>query len=170
MSLEHHLRVVPDFPKAGVDFLDISPLLESPENLTALIEELAEASKQFEFSKIVAIESRGFILGSALALRLKKGFVMVRKKGKLPGEVVSMTYDLEYGTDTIEMLPTSLNSGEKVLVLDDVLATGGTAAAACDLVKKIGGQVTGCLFMVELDFLKGRDKIDHPVHSLIHRG
>ncbi len=169
MSLEKALRVVPNFPKEGIEFLDISPLLENPTHFKTLILELAEASKQFEFSKIVAIESRGFILGSALALYLEKGFVMVRKKGKLPGETVQQTYDLEYGTDTIEMLPSSLSPGEKVLVLDDVLATGGTAAATCDLVKKIGAEISGCLFLVELDFLKGRQKLSTPTHSLIHR-
>ncbi len=169
MSLEKALRVVPDFPKPGIEFLDISPLLENPAHFKSLILELAEASQQFEFSKIVAIESRGFILGSALGLYLEKGFVMVRKKGKLPGETVQQTYDLEYGTDTIEMLPTSLEKGEKVLVLDDVLATGGTAAAACQLIEKIGAEVSGCLFFVELDFLKGREKLSTPTHSLIHR-
>ena len=169
MSLEKALRVVPNFPKEGVDFLDISPILENPENFKQLIEELAQASKKYEFSKIVGIESRGFIFGAALALHLGVGFTMVRKKGKLPGETVSMTYDLEYGTDTIEMLPTSLEKDEKVLVLDDVLATGGTAAAACKLVEKIGASVEACLFFVELSFLNGRDKLSYPIESLITR-
>lgn len=169
MSLENALRVVPNFPKEGIEFLDISPLLENPTNLKSLIGELAKASERFEFTKIVAIESRGFILGSALAMHLEKGFVMVRKQGKLPGETVRNTYDLEYGTDTIEMLPTSLEKGEKVLVLDDVLATGGTAAATCELVEKIGAEVSGCLFFIELDFLEGRNKLNYPVESLVHR-
>lgn len=169
MSLEKTLRVVPDFPKPGIQFLDISPLLEDPQHLKKLIQDLGEASKEFQFSKIVAIESRGFILGSALAMHLGKGFVMVRKKGKLPGQTVQQTYDLEYGTDTIEMLPTSLEKGERVLVLDDVLATGGTAAATCDLVKKLGGVVSACLFLIELDFLNGRERLACPVQSLIHR-
>jgi adenine phosphoribosyltransferase len=169
MSLEQALRVVPNFPKEGVTFLDISPLLEKSDNLKSLIEQLGELSAPFEFDKIVGIESRGFILGSALALHLNKGFVMVRKKGKLPGKTVSQSYDLEYGTDTIEILPTSVESGEKILILDDVLATGGTAAATCKLVQKLGGQVSGCLFLIELDFLKGRDKMSVPIQSLIHR-
>ncbi len=169
MTLENALRVVPNFPKEGIEFLDISPLLEQPEHFQSLVNQLSEQAKKFEFNKIVAIESRGFILGSALALHMQKGFAMVRKKGKLPGETVSQTYDLEYGTDTIEMLPTSLAKGEKVLVLDDVLATGGTAAAACDLVKKLGAEVSGCLFFVELGFLGGRDKLSAPVESLIIR-
>lgn len=169
MELENALRVVPNFPKEGVDFLDISPLLEDPAHLSSLIKKLGEASEKFEFNKIVAIESRGFILGSALALHLNKGFVMVRKKGKLPGKTVSNSYDLEYGSDTIEMLPTSLEKDEKVLVLDDVLATGGTAKAACELVEKLGAKVSACMFMIELDFLKGRDKLNYPIESLIHR-
>ena len=169
MELENALRVVPNFPKEGVDFLDISPLLENPSHLKNLIKQLGEMSEKYEFNKIVAIESRGFILGSALAMHLDKGFVMVRKKGKLPGETVSNSYDLEYGSDTIEMLPTSLTKGEKVLVLDDVLATGGTAQAACGLVEKLGAEVSACLFMIELDFLKGRDKLNYPTEALIHR-
>lgn len=169
MNLEQHLRVVPDFPKPGIQFLDISPLLEDPQNLTALIEQMAEKAQAFEFSKIVGIESRGFILGAALAAHMKKGFVMIRKKGKLPGETVQMTYDLEYGTDTIEMLPQSVKKGEKVLVLDDVLATGGTAKAAIDLVEKLEGEVSASLFMIELGFLEGRQKLTSPIESLIIR-
>ncbi len=169
MLLESSLRVVPDFPKQGIEFLDISPVLENPDLFKTLVLELAAASENFNFSKIVAIESRGFILGAALAMHLGKGFVMVRKKGKLPGETVQQTYDLEYGTDTIEMLPSSLQDHERVLILDDVLATGGTAKATCDLVEKLGGIVSGCLFFVELDFLQGRKKLKSPIQSLIHR-
>ena len=169
MSLENALRVVPDFPKPGIEFLDISPILEDPNHFKSLIEQMAQVCEKYDFNKIVAIESRGFIMGSALALHLGKGFAMVRKKGKLPGKTVSQTYDLEYGTDTIEMLPTSLSQGEKVLVLDDVLATGGTAATACDLVKKLGAQVSASLFFVELGFLNGRAKLDGPIESLIIR-
>ncbi len=169
MNLESALRVVPNFPKEGVDFLDISPLLENPEVFQHLIKSLAEVAEKYDFSKIVCIESRGFILGSALALHMNKGMVMVRKKGKLPGKTESFTYDLEYGTDTIEMLPTSIEKGEKVLVLDDVLATGGTAEAACELAVRLGAEIVSCLFLVELDFLKGRDKLKFPSQSLIHR-
>lgn len=169
MSLEASLRVVPDFPKQGIEFLDISPLLENPELFKKLIGELAEKCSSWDFNKIVAIESRGFIIGSALALHMNKGFVMVRKQGKLPGKTISNTYDLEYGSDTIEMLPTSIEGKEKVLVLDDVLATGGTAKAACELVEKLGGSIQGCLFFVELAFLKGRDKLSWPTESLIIR-
>lgn len=169
MNLEKALRVVPNFPKEGIEFLDISPLLEDPQYFKALIGELAEKCKAYDFNKIVAIESRGFILGSALALEIDKGFAMVRKKGKLPGKTISQTYDLEYGTDTIEMLPTSLNKGEKVLLLDDVLATGGTAAAACELIAQLGADVVASLFFVELGFLKGREKLKTPIESLVVR-
>lgn len=166
-DLESALRVVPNFPKDGVDFLDISPILENPELFKNLIVQMAQLTEDLDFSKIVAIESRGFILGSALAQHLNKGFVMVRKKGKLPGETVQTSYDLEYGSDTIEMLPTSLKTGEKVLILDDVLATGGTAAATCELVEKLEAKVSACLFFVELGFLNGRSKISAPIQSVI---
>ena len=169
MDLESKLRVVPDFPKPGIEFLDISPLLEDPQNFKTMMEQLANKAKDLQITKIVGIEARGFILGSALALHMGKGFVMVRKKGKLPGDTVSISYDLEYGTDTIEMLPHSIKPGEKVLILDDVLATGGTAAAACELVKKMGGEIQGCLFLVELAFLGGRSRLDYKTDTIITR-
>lgn len=169
MDLESKLRVVPDFPKPGIEFLDISPLLEDPKNLKAMITQLAEKVKDLNFTKVVGIESRGFILGAALALHMDKGFVMVRKKGKLPGETVSLEYELEYGTDTIEMLPHSIQANEKVLVVDDVLATGGTAAAACQLIEKMDGDIQGCLFLVELAFLEGRSRLKHKTDALVVR-
>lgn len=169
MSLENALRVVPNFPKPGIEFLDISPLLEDTQNFQALIDQLAKKCADMDFDKIVAIESRGFILGSALALHMRKGFVMVRKKGKLPGETVQNTYDLEYGTDTIEMLPSSVRKGEKVILLDDVLATGGTAKAAGELVEALGGRIQTCLFFIELAFLNGRGKLPWPTESLVIR-
>ena len=167
MNLESSLRIVPDFPKPGIEFLDISPILSQPHLFNQLVQEMTIACQPYDFNKIVAIESRGCILGAALAHATNKGMVMVRKKGKLPGQTVQMTYDLEYGTDTIEMLPDSLKTGEKVLILDDVLATGGTAQASCDLVKKLGGEISACLFFIELSFLKGREKLQTPVESLI---
>jgi adenine phosphoribosyltransferase len=169
MNLEDALRVVPNFPKPGIDFLDISPLLEDSKLFKKLMDEFETKANLFQFDKIVAIESRGFIFGSALALKMSKGFVMVRKKGKLPGETVSLTYDLEYGSDTIEMLPTSLKKGDRVLILDDVLATGGTARACGDLVESLGAHVQGCLFFVELDFLKGRERLKWKTESLVVR-
>lgn len=167
MNINQELRIVPNFPKPGIEFLDISPLLENADKFNALIDQLASAANQWDFDKIAAIESRGFILGSALAHKMGRGFVMIRKKGKLPGQTVQKTYDLEYGTDTIEILPTSFKKGDKVLVLDDVLATGGTAAAAASLVEEVGGQVQACLFLIELSFLKGAQKLKWPVHSLL---
>ncbi len=169
MDLEKALKVVPDFPEKGVDFLDISPLLLDQRLFSQLIYDLAQRAGNFDFNKIVAIESRGFILGAALALHLNKGFVMVRKKGKLPGETVGCTYDLEYGTDSIEMISSSVGKGERVLVLDDVLATGGTARATCELVEKMGGCIEACLFFIELAFLKGRRVLDCPAEALVVR-
>ncbi len=169
MNIEKKLRIVPDFPKKGIEFLDISPLLENSDHFKSLISQLAEQADKWSFDKIVAIESRGFILGSALALHMKKGFVMVRKKGKLPGKTFQKTYDLEYGTDTIEILPTSLQKGDRVIVLDDVLATGGTALAACELVEEVGGHIQGCLFMIELGFLEGKSRLKWPTQSLVIR-
>jgi adenine phosphoribosyltransferase len=169
MSLESALKVVKDFPKSGVDFLDISPILAQPHLMAQLIQELSIAAQPYDFDKILAIESRGFLLGSALAHTMKKGMVMVRKKGKLPGEVVSQTYELEYGQDTIEVLANSLEKGERVLILDDVLATGGTAQATCQLAQSLGAEVAACLFFIELSFLKGRDKLSSPVESLVIR-
>lgn len=169
MMFENHLRVVRDFPKAGIEFLDISPLLENPELFKNLIEKLAEATQGFGFSKIAAIESRGFILGAALAQRLHKGLVMIRKKGKLPGPTVQHSYDLEYGSDTIEMLSSSVEPGEKILVLDDVLATGGTAAATQKLVEKVGGEVSGFVFFIEIGFLNGGNKLAAPFKAILKR-
>ena len=169
VELEKTLKVVSNFPKEGVDFLDISPILASQKLFEDLIHNLAERCIRFDFHKIVAIESRGFILGSALAFHLGKSLIMVRKKGKLPGETICQTYDLEYGTDSVEILSSSVDKGEKILILDDVLATGGTAQASCELVEKLGGHVQACLFFVELAFLKGRNRLRYPVESLVVR-
>ena len=138
MNLENELKVIPNFPKKGVNFLDISPLLLNESLFRQLICDLGKKADKFDFNKIVSIESRGFILGSALAFHLNKGFVMVRKKGKLPGQTIIHNYELEYGTDSVEMTSGIIKKGEKVLLLDDILATGGTAKAACTLLKKTG--------------------------------
>ncbi len=169
MNIEKELRIVPDFPKKGIEFLDISPLLENGDHFKSLISQMSEAASVWNFDKIVAIESRGFILGAALAQAMGKGFVMIRKKGKLPGKTIQKTYSLEYGTDTVEMLPTSVKQGERVIVLDDVLATGGTALAACELVEFAGGQIQGCLFMIEIKFLEGQARLKWPTKSLVIR-
>lgn len=167
MSLENILRTVPNFPVDGVNFLDISPILESPEYFEKTIEQMSQLVAGLEFSKMVALESRGFIFASALSQKLTKGFSMIRKPGKLPGQTIRYKYDLEYGSDTLEILEDSIGEGEKILLVDDVLATGGSAQAATTLVEKAGGQVVSNLFFIELDFLKGRQKLTSPVNSLI---
>ena len=167
-ELNKHIREVPDFPKPGILFKDITPLLQNPEAFRLVIDRFAQRYQGEKIDRIVGIESRGFIFGSALAHTLGKGFVTVRKFGKLPWKKVSMTYDLEYGTDTIQMHEDAVSKGDQVLVVDDLLATGGTAKAACDLVEKMGGDVVECAFVVELEFLKGRDKLkDQKVFSLV---
>lgn len=158
-DLKKFIRDVPDFPKPGILFKDITPLLQNPEAFSRVIELFAERYRHKDIDHVVGIESRGFIFGAALAHVLKKGFVLVRKTGKLPWRKVSETYDLEYGTDTIQMHEDSVKKDDRVLVVDDLLATGGTAKAACQLIRKMGGQIVECAFVVELDFLKGREKL-----------
>jgi adenine phosphoribosyltransferase len=160
------IRVVPNFPKPGVAFKDITPILENAKAFQGLIARLAERVHP-STQKLVAIESRGFILGSAVAQQLGCGLVIVRKPGKLPGETVRESYSLEYGTDAIEVHKSSLAAGDKVTIIDDVLATGGTAAAAERLCKRLGAQVLGSVFFIELGFLSGRKKLSAPVESLL---
>ena len=167
---EKSLRTVPNFPKSGIDFIDIAPVLEDPKLFTSLIDNMAKLCSQMDFDKIVAIESRGFVFGAPLAYKMGKGLVMVRKPGKLPGDTISHSYDLEYGSDTLEILTSSLSRSNKVLILDDVLATGGSASAAAELTKKTGAQVAGFGFFIELAFLKGRERLGGlPVQSLVRK-
>ncbi len=168
-DIKNLLKVVPDFPKPGIQFLDISPVLRTPGAFRVLIQEL-ERSIDFEFDKIAAIESRGFLLGSALAYNYHKGLVLVRKKGKLPGQTVAHTYELEYGTDTREMTEDAIKPGDRVLIVDDVLATGGTAQATQTLVEKVGGEVLGHRFFIEIAPLHGRERLKNNIHSLIIEG
>jgi len=165
--VERKLRQVPDFPKPGINFLDMSPVLADAEMFSGVIQHLTQPHAQKKIDKIVAIESRGFILGAAMAQALKCGLVMVRKKGKLPGPTISVSYALEYGTDQLEILPDAVRGGENVLIVDDVLATGGTAAATQLLCEKINANVLGFSFFIEIAFLNGRQKLSKPVHSLI---
>jgi adenine phosphoribosyltransferase len=165
--VEQKLRQVADFPKPGINFLDMSPILADGSLFKSVIHHLCEPQKEKKIDKIIAIESRGFILGAAMAHELGSGLVMVRKKGKLPGPTVSVSYALEYGTDQLEMLPQNVSRGENVLIVDDVLATGGTAAAAGELCEKLGGNVVGFSFFIEIGFLQGRKKLSQPVHSLL---
>jgi adenine phosphoribosyltransferase len=159
MDLKQHIRHVPDFPKAGILFYDITTLLRSPEGLGVTIDRLAEPYANDSIELVVGIESRGFILGSAVAKRLGAGFVPIRKPGKLPSQCVKETYDLEYGTDALEIHSDAVQRGQRVLIVDDVLATGGTAAAAARLVRHLGGELYGLAFLIELVFLKGQSKL-----------
>ncbi len=162
------IRDVPDFPKPGIMFKDITTLWKDARAFAAAIEDLAKDWKGKKIDKIVGVESRGFIIGGALALVLKCGFVPVRKKGKLPAETISETYELEYGTDTLFMHKDALSPGETVLIVDDLIATGGTCAATGRMVEKLGARIAGFSFMVELSFLNGRDKIKgYTVKTLI---
>lgn len=168
LDLVTFIRNVPDFPKKGIVFKDITPLLANHPALRQAVEQLCEPFLDKGIQAVVGIESRGFIFGSLVAQRLESGFVPVRKRGKLPAATVSQSYDLEYGTDTIEIHADAIPKGAKVLMVDDLLATGGTMAAACKLVEKLGGQVAGIAFVVELSFLHGRRMLgDYAVHSLI---
>ena len=161
------IRTIPNFPKKGVMFRDITPLIKT-DSLFAKSIELFAKQVPSEITKIVAIESRGFIFGGALACLLRKGFVPIRKKGKLPWKTHSVTYDLEYGTDSLHMHHDAVNPGDKVLIVDDLLATGGTVKATTELVEHSGGKVIGIAFLIELIDLKGRDKLKgYPVFSLI---
>ena len=167
MNLTDYINDIPDFPKKGIVFKDITPLLENPEAFHKLIEEMASHVTE-EVTKIVSIESRGFILGSALAYRCNKGLVLSRKPGKLPRDTYSATYQLEYGQDSLEIHTTSLTSEDRVLIVDDVLATGGTAQAACKLCEQAGAKVIGLQFLIELEFLNGKSKLkDYPYKSYI---
>ena len=162
------IRDVPDFPKPGILFRDITPLLASPEAFRATVDLLCDAFAESRLDRIVGMESRGFLFGTPMADRLGVGFSPVRKKGKLPGEVESVTYDLEYGTDTLEIHRDGVTPGQRVLVVDDLLATGGTARAAVELVRRVGGEVVGCAFVIELTGLQGRTKIQgEAIKSLI---
>lgn len=167
MDLKDHIRSIPDFPKPGILFYDISTLLAEPTAWKATVDRLAELVEPYRPALLVGIESRGFLTAAPLALRLGLGFAMVRKQNKLPGETVSHTYDLEYGSDTIEIQADAVAPGERVVILDDLLATGGTAAAAVHLLRSVGAEVAAAAFIIELAFLGGRDKLDLPVHTLI---
>jgi len=167
-ALKTAIRDVPDFPKAGIVFKDITTLLKDPGHFRRSVDLLVEACRGRPVDKVVAIESRGFFFGGAMAHQLGVGFVPVRKPGKLPWKTVDVSYELEYGTDTVEMHSDALAAGEQVLVVDDVIATGGTARATGELVEKLGARVSAFVFLVELTFLGGREKLaGHEIISLI---
>lgn len=167
MNLKDHIAEVPDFPDPGILFYDISPLLAHPAAWHETVTQLAEAVKKHEPDVLAGIESRGFLVAAPLALQLNLGFVMVRKKGKLPGETIPFTYDLEYGSDSIEIQSGAVQPGQRVVVLDDLLATGGTMSAAVQLLRQVGADVRGGACIVELTFLKGRDKLDIDFSSIL---
>jgi adenine phosphoribosyltransferase len=169
MELKKLIRDVPDFPKKGIVFKDITTLLKDSTGLSEAAEKLYELAKNKMITKVAGIESRGFILGGLLADKLNAGFIPIRKPKKLPSETISESYSLEYGTDSIEIHKDAIVKGDKVLLHDDLLATGGTMEAACKLIEKLGGEVVQISFIIELDFLKGRDKLSkYEVHSLIN--
>lgn len=168
MNLKDKIRVIEDFPANGISFKDITTLLKDPEALNECINQMAERFKDVQVDMIVGPESRGFIFATPLAYLLKTGFVPVRKPGKLPAETVSFEYELEYGKDKLEIHRDSIAPGQKVLIVDDLLATGGTMYAAAQLVEKLGGEVVGLGFLIELEDLNGRDKLKgYKVESLI---
>jgi adenine phosphoribosyltransferase len=172
VGLDSHLRglirEIPDFPRPGVGFKDITPLMADPTALAHGVRGLAEYARPLEVDCVVAAEARGFLLGPALALELGAGFVLARKPGKLPYETVSAEYLLEYGAGQLEVHTDALSAGRRVLVHDDLLATGGTAAALCELVEQLGGEVVGCGFLVELAFLNGRERLaPREAHALL---
>lgn len=162
------IRNVPDFPKKGIMFRDITSLLKDKDSFQKSADALYELSKDLQIDKVVGIDSRGFIFGGILANKLGTGFVLVRKPGKLPAETLSQSYSLEYGEDTLEIHKDSITPGERILLHDDLLATGGTARAACDLIEKAGGKIVQISFIIELAFLGGKDKFkDYLVNTLV---
>jgi adenine phosphoribosyltransferase len=167
-ELQNHIHTVPDFPRQGISFKDITPLIEDGRALHTAVDALAEATEGIAYDRILSAEARGFVFGTALAYRAKKGLILARKPKKLPREIISATYDLEYGTDALEAHTDSIPEGTRVLVADDLLATGGTARAMCQLVENAGGTVAGVAFLIELGYLGGREKLKpYPVVSLI---
>ncbi|MEH6754039.1 MAG: adenine phosphoribosyltransferase [Alphaproteobacteria bacterium] len=167
MDIADHIRTIPDFPKPGILFYDLSTLLAHPQAWRHTVDLLAVAIRQHEPDLLVGIESRGFLVAAPLALQLGCGFVMARKSGKLPGDTIAHTYELEYGTDTIELQSDAVAPGQKVVILDDLLATGGTAGGALTLLRQAGADVRAAAFIMELDGLGGRDHLDIPVTSLL---
>jgi adenine phosphoribosyltransferase len=168
-GLKNLIREVPDFPKKGILFYDITTLLKDKLGFATLIDALSENYIGKEIDLVLGMEARGFIFGPALSYRLNAGFVPVRKPGKLPAETVKISYELEYGSNALEIHKDAIVKGQRVLIVDDLLATGGTAAATAELVRSLGGEIAGLAFVVELDFLKGRERLaNYDVFSLLH--
>jgi adenine phosphoribosyltransferase len=168
VDLAKYVRDIPDFPKPGIVFKDITPVMAAPEALDAAVTELAGYARPLDIDVVIAAEARGFLLGAALARELGAGFVLARKPGKLPSETVRAEYQLEYGRDALELHTDAVAEGSRVLVHDDLLATGGTAQALCSLVEQLNGEVAGCAFLIELAFLGGRQRLArYDVHALL---
>jgi adenine phosphoribosyltransferase len=168
VRLEDYIRDIPDFPKPGIVFKDITPLFLDAAALRQAIDALAAYAREREVDYVLSAEARGFVLGGALAAQAGSGFVLARKPGRLPRETASVQYELEYGVDALEVHADAIRGGARVLVHDDLLATGGTARALCGLVEQAGGVVAGCAFVIELAFLRGRERLrDYDVHSLV---
>jgi adenine phosphoribosyltransferase len=166
MPVKSRIRTVPHYPKQGIMFRDITTLLKDPIGLRVTIDELARRYADMKIDKIAGIEARGFILGAPLAYVLGKGFIPIRKKGKLPAETIGHDYELEYGTDRIEIHTDAIAPGEKVLLVDDLIATGGTAEAACKLIEKMGGEVVECCFVIDLPDIGGRARLEKHGHNV----
>ncbi len=167
-TVGRRIRTVPDFPKPGISYKDITPLIEDGEALRAATDALHRATEHLHYDRILSAEARGFVFGTALAYRARKGLILARKPNKLPRETIAASYDLEYGTDTLEAHADSVSKGARVLVADDLLATGGTSRAMCDLVENAGGTVAGVAFLIELGYLDGRARLKpYEVVSLI---
>lgn len=160
MPIKSRIRTVPHYPKQGIQFRDITTLLKDPVGLRATVDELVRRYKDVKIDKVAGIESRGFIVGAPLAYALGKGFIPIRKKGKLPAATIGQDYELEYGTDRIEIHTDAIEKGEKVLLVDDLIATGGTAEAACKLIDKMGGKVIECCFVIDLPDIGGRARLE----------
>ncbi|MFT7460536.1 MAG: adenine phosphoribosyltransferase [Planctomycetota bacterium] len=168
-QLQASIRNIPDFPKTGIQFKDITPLVKDPVMLKKAVKLLIQPFLDEKLTAVVGMEARGFIFGSLAAWELGVGFVPLRKPGKLPYAVKSASYDLEYGSAELEIHIDALSNGDRVLLVDDLIATGGTALASCELIKKLGAEIVACAFVIELDELGGRQRLaDHKVHSLIH--
>lgn len=167
--LKAQIRDIPDFPEPGVVFKDITPLVKNPDTLRLSVHQLIHPFIGQKIDLVAGMEARGFIFGSLAAWELGVGFIPLRKPGKLPYDKRSISYELEYGSASLEAHTDSITAGQHVLLIDDVLATGGTAAASCQLIKQLGGEITGCAFVIELDFLNGRNKLlQYQVHSLLN--
>ena len=160
VNLKQYIAEIPDYPKPGINFKDITPLLRDPKAFSYTIDRLYDAFKDKGIDAVAAVDARGFVFGAPLAFKLGSGLILIRKKNKLPGQTIKVSYELEYGSATLEVKPNLINQGDRILIVDDLLATGGTALASKELIERSGGKVVGFAFVIELSFLNGRDKLN----------